>query len=103
MKTPNIIESGIARRITEPRGVTAWFTAWPGRFTAWPVYGLAGLRLGRIRPGQSYRFERRESEKGRYCWGHPAGNFPDYYDNYGEGVFAGYFEPAAAGERGSAK
>ena len=67
-----IIENGLARCVTEPRGAN----------------GLEGYDLG-----QSYRFERCEEEKGRYCRVYPDANCPDYYETCGEVVFAGYFEP----------
>ena len=70
-----IIESGLALCVTEPRG----------------RHGLEGYGLG-----QSYRFERCEDGKGRYCRVYPDGDFPSYYEICGEGVFAGYFEPVAA-------
>jgi hypothetical protein len=67
-----IIEASLARCVTEPRG----------------SHGLEGYGLG-----QSYRFERCEDGKGRYCRIYPDGDFPSYYETCGEGVFAGYFEP----------
>jgi hypothetical protein len=79
MNTPalNIIETGLASCVTEPRGAN----------------GLEGYGLG-----QSYRFERCEDRKGRYYRVYPDESFPGYYETCGEGVFAGYFEPVAAGE-----
>jgi len=77
--TITIIESGIARCVTEPRG----------------HHGLEGYGLG-----QTYRFERCQDEKGRYCRVYPGGSFPDYYETCGEGVFAGYFELVEVGEKG---
>ena len=76
MKTPTlkIIECGFARCVTEPRG----------------SHGLEGYGLG-----QSYRFERCEDGKGRYCRVYPDESFPSYYETCGEIVFAGYFEPGA--------
>jgi hypothetical protein len=87
MNTPtlNIIEGGFARCVAEPRG----------------RHGLEGYRLG-----QSYRFERCEDGKGRYCRVYPDGDFPGYYETCGEGVFAGYFEPIevqGASKKGSTK
>jgi hypothetical protein len=73
-----IIESGHARCVTEPRG----------------RHGLEGYGLG-----QTYRFERCEDEKGRYCRVYPSGSFPDYYETCGEVVFAGYFALVAMEER----
>jgi hypothetical protein len=70
-----IIAAGLARCVAEPRG----------------SHGLEGYGLG-----QSYRFERCEDGKGRYCRVYPDGDFPSYYETCGEGVFAGYFEPVAA-------
>jgi hypothetical protein len=67
-----IIETGLARCVTEPCGAK----------------GLEGYGLG-----QSYRFERCEDGKGRYCRVYPDQDFPDYYETCGEVVFAGYFEP----------
>ena len=64
------IETGLARCVAEPRG----------------SHGLEGYGLG-----QSYRFERCQDGKGRYCRVYPDEGFPDYYETYGEGVFAGYF------------
>jgi hypothetical protein len=72
-----IIETGLARCATEPRG----------------SHGLEGYGLG-----QSYRFERCEDGKGRYSRVYPDGSFPNYYETCGEGVFAGYFEPVASVE-----
>ena len=80
MTTNTILEAGLARCVTEPRG----------------KHGLEGYDLG-----QSYRFERCESEKGRYCRVYPGGSFAYYYETCGEGVFANYFEPIAAGECGT--
>lgn len=67
-----IIEVGLARCVTEPRG----------------SHGLEGYVLG-----QAYRFERCQNKEGRYCRVYPDGSFPGYYETCGEGVFAGYFEP----------
>jgi hypothetical protein len=72
-----IIEAGLARCVTEPRGAN----------------GLEGYGLG-----QSYRFERCQDGKGRYCRVYPDWSFPDYYETCGEGVFAGYFEPIEVSE-----
>lgn len=72
-----IIEAGLARCVTEPRGAN----------------GLEGYGLG-----QSYRFERRQSERRRYCRVYPDVSFPDYFETCGEGVFAGYFELVEARE-----
>jgi hypothetical protein len=72
-----IIEAGLARCVTEPRG----------------RHGLEGYVLG-----QSYRFERCEERKRRYCRVYPDGSFPGYYETCGEGVFAGYFEPVEVRE-----
>jgi len=58
-----IIETGLARYVTEPRG----------------HHGLEGYGLG-----QTYRFERCEGEKGRYCRVYPGGSFPNYYETCGE-------------------
>jgi hypothetical protein len=69
-----IIETGLARCVAEPRG----------------QHGLEGYGLG-----QSYRFERCEGAKSRYCRVYPDVSFPDYYETCGEGVFDGYFEPVA--------
>jgi hypothetical protein len=80
-----IIEAGIARCVTEPRGAN----------------GLEGYVLG-----QSYRFERCEDGKRRYCRIYPDGSFPGYYETCGEIVFASYFEPVevrGASKKGSAK
>jgi hypothetical protein len=71
-----IIEAGLARRVAEPRG----------------QHGLEGYGLG-----QSYRFERCQDGKGRYCRVYPDRRFPDYYETCGEVVFAGYFEPVIVG------
>jgi hypothetical protein len=76
--TINIIESGLARCVTEARG----------------SHGLEGYGLD-----QSYRFERCEDKKGRYCRVYPDVSFPDYYETCGEGVFVGYFEPVVVGGR----
>lgn len=70
-----IIEVGLARCVTVPRG----------------SHGLEGYVLG-----QSYRFERCRNEKGRYCRVYPDASFPRYYETCGEVVFAGYFEPVTA-------
>ena len=67
-----IIETGLARCVAEPRGSHDLES-----------YGI----------GQSYRFERCEDKKGRYCRVYPDGSFPDYYEMCGDVVFAGYFEP----------
>jgi hypothetical protein len=72
-----IIETGLARCATEPRGAN----------------GLEGYGLG-----QSYRFERCQDRNGRYCRVYPYRSFPDYYETCGEGVFAGYFEPVEVQE-----
>ncbi len=71
-----IIESGLARCSASPRGAN----------------GLEGYGLG-----QSYRFERCQDGKGRYCRVYPDRRFPDYYETCGEVVFAGYFEPVIVG------
>jgi len=76
-RTNIIIESGLARCVTEPRG----------------SHRLEGYGLG-----QSYRFDRCEDGKGRYCRVYPDGNFPDYYEICSEVVFAGYFEPVEVQE-----
>jgi len=70
-----IIESGLDRCVTEPRGAN----------------GLEGYGLG-----QSYRFERCQDAKRRYCRVYPGGSFPDYYETCREVGFAGYFEPIEA-------
>jgi len=70
-----IIEAGLARCVKEPQG----------------SHGLEGYGLG-----QSYRFERCEGGKERYCRVYPDGSFPDYYETCGEIVFASYFEPVTA-------
>jgi hypothetical protein len=72
MDTPtlNIIETGIARCVAEPRGTNGL-----------EYYGL----------GQSYRFERCQDGKGRYCRVYPSGSSPNYYETCGEVVFASYF------------
>jgi hypothetical protein len=70
-----IIESGLARCVAEPRG----------------SHGLEGYGLD-----QSYRFERCQGGKGRYCRIYPDVSFPDYYETCGERVFADYFELVAA-------
>jgi hypothetical protein len=67
-----IIESVLARCVTEPRG----------------SHGLEGYGLRR-----SYRFERCQDGQGRYCRVYPDPGFPAYYETCGEVVFAGYFEP----------
>jgi len=72
--TFNIIECDFARCIAEPRG----------------SHGLEGYGLW-----QSYRFERCEDSKGRYCRVYPDSGFPSYYETCAEGVFARYFEPVA--------
>lgn len=79
MNTPalNIIETGIARCVTELRGAN----------------GLEGYSLG-----QSYRFERCRDAKGRYCRVYPGGSFPGYYETCSERVFADYFEPVEVQE-----
>jgi hypothetical protein len=70
-----IIEAVLARCVKEP----------------WGSHGLEGYGLG-----QSYRFERYEDGKGRYCRVYPDGSFHAYYETCGEIVFAGYFEPVTA-------
>ena len=79
-----IIETGLAGCVAEPRG----------------SHGLEGYGLG-----QSYKFERCEGGKKRYCRVYPDPDFPAYYETCGEVVFAGYFEQVeaqeAAKERGS--
>jgi hypothetical protein len=80
-----IIETGIARCVSEPRGAN----------------GLEGYGLG-----QSYRFERCDDAKGRFCRVYPGGNSPDYYETCGERVFESYFESTEvqeAAKKGSAK
>jgi len=72
-----IIEAGLARCIAEPRG----------------SHGLEGYGFG-----QSYRFERCQDGKGRYCRVYPCRSFPDYFETCGEGVFAGYFETVEVSE-----
>ncbi len=72
-----IIETGPTCCVAEPRG----------------QHGLEGYGLW-----QSYRFERCEDGKGRYCRVYPDGSFPVYYETCGEGVFAGYFEPVEVRE-----
>jgi len=81
----NIIETGLALCVTEPCGANA----------------LEGYGIG-----QSYRFERCEDGKGRYCRVYPDVSFPGYYETCGEGVFAGYFEPVEVlegGKKGQSK
>jgi hypothetical protein len=72
-----IIETGLARCVAEPRG----------------SHGLEGYGLD-----QSYRFERCQDAKRRYCRVYPDVSFPDYYETCGEVVFASYFEPVSGGE-----
>ena len=76
--TTTIIESGRASCVTEPRG----------------RHGLEGYGLG-----QTYRFERCQDGKGRYCRVYPDRSLPGYYETCGEGVFAGCFEPVVSRER----
>src|SRR5262249_26245289 len=59
--TITIIESGITRCVTEPRG----------------HHGLEGYGLG-----QTYRFERCQDEKGRYCRVYPGGSFPGHRSDF---------------------
>ena len=73
-----IIEDAFARCVKEPRG----------------QHGLEGYSLS-----ESYRFERREDAKGRYCRVYPSRSYPDFYETCGEVVFAEYFEPTTAGEK----
>jgi hypothetical protein len=75
-----ILESGLARCVTEPRGAN----------------GLEGYGLE-----QSYRFERCQDANGRYCRVYPGGSSLNYYETCGEVVFAGYFEPVEV--RGASK
>ena len=77
-QTPNIIETGLARCVGEPRD----------------RHGLEGKIID-----QSYRFERCEDGRGRYCRIFPDVSFPDYYETCGDVVSAGYFEPVAAEDR----
>jgi hypothetical protein len=72
-----IIETGLARGVAAPREAN----------------GLEGYGLG-----QSYRFERCQEKKGRYCRVYPDVSFPNYYETCGEGVFAGFFEPVEVQE-----
>jgi hypothetical protein len=72
-----IIESGLARCVTESRGAN----------------GLEGYGFG-----QSYRFERCQCKKRRYCRVYLDGNFPGYYETCGGVVFAGFFEPVEVQE-----
>jgi hypothetical protein len=74
-----IIESGLARCVTEPRG-------------------LEGYVLG-----QFYQFERCEGERGRYCRVYPDRSLPGYYETCGEGMFAGCFESFVSRERGAGR
>ena len=67
-----IIESGLARCVSEPRGANS----------------LEGYSLDQV-----YRFERCEDGKGRYCRVYPDECFPGYYETCGDRVFAEYFEP----------
>jgi hypothetical protein len=67
-----IIETGLARCVSEPRGAN----------------GLEGYGLGQL-----YRFERCEGMRRRYCRVYPDGSFPDYFETCGERVFTDYFEP----------
>jgi hypothetical protein len=73
-----IIETGLGRCVTEPRGAN----------------GLEGYGLG-----LSYRFERCEDGKMRYCRLYPDVSVSDYYETCGEVVFAGFFEPIAMKDR----
>jgi hypothetical protein len=66
-----IVETGLACCVAEPRG----------------SHGLEGYGLG-----QSYKFERCEGAKRRYCRLYPDPDFQAYYETCGEVVFAGYFE-----------
>lgn len=78
MSGNTVIEAGLARCVTEPRGANGL-----------EAYGL----------GQSYRFERCEGETRRYCRVYPDRSFPDYFETCGEGVFASYFEPVTGESR----
>ncbi len=79
MNTPilKIIETGLGRCVTEPRGAN----------------GLEGYGLG-----ESYRFERCEGNRGRNCRVYLVGSFPGYHETCGEVVFTGYFEPVEVQE-----
>ena len=76
--TVTILESGLASCVTEPRC----------------RHNLEGYGLS-----ESYRFDRCQGEKGRYCRVYPDRSLPGYYETCGEGVFAGYLETIAAGEK----
>ena len=79
MRIPIIIESGLARFVSESRG---------------------GRSLEGFGQGRSFRFERCESDKRRNCRAYPDRSATNYCKTSGEGLFAGYFEPVTAGKEG---
>ncbi len=80
MNTPtlNIIETGFALCVGEPRGRR----------------GLEGAILD-----QSYKFERCEDARGRYCRVYPDVSFPNHYETCGDVVFAGYLAGRGGGPK----